>query len=121
MAQQAQSTPIDGDFPDIIASEDELSSDASLDLFNGPVSVTSIEIEGAASDEFVKIYDALTVTPASDVPDIVFPVPTNKCRTLTIIGGLSFSTGFSIRAVTSGADANTTPPSSPKPGFFVGT
>jgi len=121
MAQQAQSTPIDGDFPDVISSEDELASAASLDLFNGAVSVTSIEIEGAGNDEFVKVYDALTVTPASDVPDIVFPVPANKSRTLTIIGGLSFSTGFSIRAVTGGADNDTTDPSSPKPGFFVGT
>jgi len=120
MAQKAQSTPTDGDFPDIITSEDELTSDASVDLFNGPVSVTTIEIDGAASEEFVKIYDALTVTPASDVPDIVFPVPANQFRTLTIIGGLSFTTGFSVRAVTSGADANETPPTTPAPGFFVG-
>ena len=65
MAQKAQSTPTDGDFPDIITSEDELTSTASVDLFNGPVSVTTIEIDGAASEEFVKIYDALTVNPAS--------------------------------------------------------
>ena len=120
MAQKAQSTPTDGDFPDVITSEDELTSTASVDLFNGPVSVTTIEIKGAANDEYVKIYDALTVNPASDVPDIVFPVPANEQRTLTITGGLSFTTGFSIRAVTGGADDNTTDPTTPKFGFFVG-
>ena len=120
MAQKAQSTPTDGDFPDIITSEDELTSDASVDLFNGPVSVTTIEIDGAASEEFVKIYDALTVTPASDVPDIVFPVPANQFRTLTIIGGLSFTTGFSVRAVPRRPDANQTPPPPPAPRLFLG-
>ena len=120
MAQKAQSTPTDGDFPDIITSEDELISTASVDLFNGPVSVTTIEIDGAANDEYVKIYDALTVDASSDKPDIVFPVPGNQFRTLTIIGGLSFTTGFSVRAVTGGADTDTTDPTTPAPGFFVG-
>ena len=62
-----------------------------------------------------------TVVPASDVPDIKFPVVNTKVVTLTIVDGLAFSTGFSIRSVTGSTDANTTPDGSPGPGFFVGT
>ena len=124
MAQRATSTPLDGDFPDTIASEDELASTATLDLFNGAVSIRSITIDAsgiAASKIYVKIYDSVTVDPSSDVPDVKFPVAQNEIRTLTIVDGLSFSTAFSVRAVTGSPDANTTPDSSPGPGYFVGT
>ena len=69
MAQRATSTPLDGDFPDTIASEDELASTATLDLINGAVSSRSITVDASgitASKIYVKIYDSVTVTPASD-------------------------------------------------------
>lgn len=123
MAQRATSTPLDGDFPDTIASEDELASTATLDLFNGAVSIRSITIDGSGftSKNYIKIYDSVTVDPSSDVPDIKFPVSNTDIRTLTIVDGLSFSTAFSIRAVTGTADTDTTSDATPGPGYFVGT
>lgn len=123
MAQKAQSTPTNGDFPNIIAAEDELTTTASLDLFGKPISLRTVTIDGSGftSKNYVKIYDALTVDPSSDVPDIKFPVANTKVVTLTVIDGLAFSTGFSIRSVTGSADTDTTSDASPGPGFFVGT
>ena len=125
MAQKVTTTPLDGEFPDIIAQEAEANTTASEDMMDGPRSIVSMVLDnsGNATDPYVyyRLYDALTADPSTDVPPLKIRVPASTKRDIIITDGLAFSVGLTLRATSATGDTDTTAPTTPGPAFFVGS
>lgn len=65
-----------------------------------------------AAKSFVKLWDLLSgaVTVGTTDPDMIVPVPAGVKRSFLFFEGLSFATGITIAAVTTGGTGGTTTP-----------
>ena len=103
-----------GDFPDVIVKETDLGGTAVVDVFDGSKSVHTISINNTqnAAVSYFKAYNAGSVDPSSDVPDLKIKVPASVTLDIIIADGLSFTTAVSMRCVTGTTDTDNTDPGS---------
>ena len=103
-----------GDFPDVIVKHTDLAQGAAIDVFDGAKSVHTISINntqnGAVS--YFKAYNAGSVDPTTDLPDLKIKVPQSVTLDIIIADGLSFTTAVSMRCVTGTADNDNNGPTS---------
>lgn len=123
MAQKLTTTPDDGDFQDVIASEAEASNTATEDMFDGPKTVYSITLDNSSNSQVVyyRIYDLLTADPASDIADMKFKVAASTSTTINISDGVAFSTGVTLRCTSNSDDTNDTAPTAVGPAYILGS
>lgn len=123
MAQKLTSTPNDGEYQDVLASEDEANTTATEDMFDGAQTVYAMILDNATNAQVVyyRFYDALTADPSSDVPDIKLRVAASDTCTVLISDGLSFTTGVTLRCTSGADDTDTTGPSTPAPVYVLGS
>lgn len=123
MAQKLTTTPDDGDYQDIIASEAEVGSTATEDMFDGPKTVYSITLDNSSNSQVVyyRLYNLLTADPSSDVANMKFKVAASKSTTIIISDGVTFSTGVTLRCTSNSDDTNTTNPSTVGPAYILGS
>lgn len=72
----------------------------------------SIEVQNSvAAEVWVKLYDALSVTVATDVPKVKIAVGANKIHTFQVLGNAyAWGTGVYVRVTANGADDDNTTP-----------
>lgn len=123
MAQKLSTTPNDGEYQDVLASEDEANTTATEDMFDGAKTVHSMVLDNATNAQvvFYRFYDALTADPSSDVPDMKVRVAASDTCIINISDGLSFAAGVTLRCTSGSDDTDTTGPSTPAPVYVVGS
>ena len=118
-------TPLgSSEFPDVSARETVTTSTATTDIFDGAIALHSLVLDNSQNsghNTYFKFYNAGSVTPANDLPNLVIRVEQAVSTTVIIADGLSFSTAVSIRAIQGAADDNTTVPSANTQTILVGS
>lgn len=98
-------TPLGRQMQNDITVESAVPNTAEEDVRHGPTTLLHLQADNtvtASSKNYVKIFDAKTVTPGTDYPDIILPVPvvgTNPATgLLEMLTNLVFTAGLSYFA-----------------------
>lgn len=88
---------------------------ANDDVFNGPCTVYGIFVSNVAASHaacYLKLYNSLAPTYGTTVPEIVIPIADSMVGfiPLNLPDGMSFATGLSMAAATTGGTVNTAAP-----------
>jgi len=108
----------DSNFTYKFAYETALASTTVQNITSGAATVYNIFVDnltagGTQTVVYLKLYDTLPnggIDPGSTSPDYIFKIPTDVVTTLSFPGGLSFSTGLSMRCVKEKGTGGTTAP-----------
>lgn len=89
-------------------------SSTSWQVSAGEIILSGLDLNNTdgLSDVYFKVYDAAAVNPASDTPDLVYPVAINSSRSVNFSPPLHLANGCVVRAVTGIGHTDTTSPAS---------
>ena len=95
----------------VIVKETALNNAGVLNVVGGSCTLYSLNATSAdgSNANYIKLYDATTAT-ASTAPDFIVPIASNGTVDMTVVGGLAFSTGLSLRASREAGTGGTTSP-----------
>ena len=91
-----------------------------VNINDGAATIYAIDIDNAANGAatYVKFWNVAVeqgtgaVTLGTTAPDMILMVPASVRRVFAFVGGLTFSTGITVAAVTAGGTAGVTGPTS---------